>query len=599
MQNADVLLDIYRKRGAKGLPLERVYRHLFDPELYLRAYGKIYRNAGAMTKGATGETVDGMKLQKVHAIIELLKNERYVWTPVRRTEIPKANGKTRPLGIPTWSDKLVQEVVRGLLEPYYEQRFSDRSHGFRPNRGCHSALREVRERWSGTVWFIEGDIKGCFDNIDHKVLLEVIRRDIRDGRLVALIEGMLKAGYMRDWRYHDTLSGTPQGGIISPLLANIYLTELDRFVEDTLKPAYRRGKRRKANPEYRRYQYLIGNARARRDFDEARRLDRERRKVMSVAPCDSDFRRLRYVRYADDFLLGFVGPKNEAEEIRRRLSEFLGHRLKLTLSPEKTLITHATDGMAKFLGYELTVTRKGDLITANGKRNTNGKITLRMPREVLQRYLDRFSRGGKVRHATELLSESDYTIVQRHQSVLRGLYNYYCMAINVGTRKRMPDIKWVLEQSLTKTLACKHRCSVRDIYSRYRVEILGLKALRVVLERPEKEPLIATFGGIPLTRIPEGMGITDFDPELTWLRHHTGRAEVVTRLLAGRCELCEAKGVPLEVHHIRKLADINRPGRRPKAKWEQIMSATRRRTIVLCTECHDEIHAGRYDGPSF
>src|SRR5262245_28777356 len=191
MQSADALLDIYRKRGAKGLPLERVYRHLFDPELYLRAYGKISRNAGAMTKGATGETVDGMKLQKVHAIIELLKNERYVWTPTRRTEIPKANGKTRPLGIPTWSDKLVQEVVRMLLEPYYEQRFSDRSHGFRPNRGCHSALREVREKWSGTVWFIEGDIKGCFDNIDHKVLLDIIRRDIHDGRLVALIEGML------------------------------------------------------------------------------------------------------------------------------------------------------------------------------------------------------------------------------------------------------------------------------------------------------------------------------------------------------------------------------------------------------------------------
>ena len=232
MQNADVLLDIYRKRGAKRLPLERVYRHLFDPELYLRAYGKIYRNAGAMTKGTTGETVDGMKLQKIHNIIELLKHERYVWTPVRRTEIPKANGKTRPLGIPTWSDKLVQEVVRMLLEPYYEQRFSDRSHGFRPNRSCHSTLRAVREKWRGTVWFIEGDIKGCFDNIDHSVLLAIIRDRIHDGRLVTLIEGMLKAGYMQ-----DGATVKPQrhaaGGIISPLLANIYLTELDRSCRET------------------------------------------------------------------------------------------------------------------------------------------------------------------------------------------------------------------------------------------------------------------------------------------------------------------------------------------------------------------------------
>jgi retron-type reverse transcriptase len=191
--------------------LERVYKHLFDPELFLRAYGKIYRNAGATTKGATAETVDGMSLEKVQGIIGLLRQERYHWVPVRRAEIPKPKGGIRPLGAPIWSDKLVQEVLRALLEPYYEQRFSPHSHGFRPNRGCHSALREIQRTWKGTVWFIEGDIKGCYDNIDHAVLLEIIRRDIHDGRLVRLIEGLLKAGYMEDWRYHDTLSGAPQG----------------------------------------------------------------------------------------------------------------------------------------------------------------------------------------------------------------------------------------------------------------------------------------------------------------------------------------------------------------------------------------------------
>jgi len=222
MRNANIILDIHQKRGANRLPLERVYKHLFNHELYLRAYGKIYRNDGAMTKGATEETVDGMCLQKIHRLIALLKLEQYEWTPVRRTEIPKGNGKpgTRPLGIPAWSDKLVQEVLRTLLEPYYEQKFSAHSHGFRPKRGCHSALREVRERWTGMVWFIEGDIKGCFDNIDHAVLLEIIRRDIHDGRIVTLIGNLLKAGYVEDWRYYDTLGGTPQGGIISPLLGD-------------------------------------------------------------------------------------------------------------------------------------------------------------------------------------------------------------------------------------------------------------------------------------------------------------------------------------------------------------------------------------------
>jgi retron-type reverse transcriptase len=163
MRNAETVLAVHQDRGSKGLPLERVYKHLFDPELYLTAYGKIHRNAGATTRGSTGETVDGMSLQKVHDIIQLLRQERYRWTPVRRTEIPKADGKKRPLGIPTWSDKLLQEVLRGLLEPYYEQRFSPHSHGFRPKRSCHTALLEVRTTWKGTTWFIEGDIKGCFE----------------------------------------------------------------------------------------------------------------------------------------------------------------------------------------------------------------------------------------------------------------------------------------------------------------------------------------------------------------------------------------------------------------------------------------------------
>jgi group II intron reverse transcriptase/maturase len=216
MRKADTILDIHRKRGAERLPLERVYKHLFNPELHLHAYGKIYRNAGAMTQGTTKETVDGMDLQRVHNIIGLLRRERYAWTPVRRTAIPKANGKMRPLGIPTWSDKLLQEVLRMLLEPYYEQRFSNHSHGFRPQRSCHSALQEIRMSWRGTVWFIEGDIKGCFDNIDHQVLLDIILRDIHDGRLIKLIAGLLEAGYMEDWRYYETLSGTPQGGIVTP-----------------------------------------------------------------------------------------------------------------------------------------------------------------------------------------------------------------------------------------------------------------------------------------------------------------------------------------------------------------------------------------------
>jgi len=597
MRKADVILDIHRDRGLRGLPLERVYKHLFDPELYYRAYGKIYQNAGATTKGPTEETVDGMCVKKVHEIIARLKLGRFEWAPVRRTYIEKTNGKLRPLGIPTWTDKLVQEVLRSLLEPYYEQRFSPHSHGFRPGRSCHSALREIVTTWKGTVWFIEGDIKGCFDNIDHLTLLKIIRRDIHDDRLLRLLDGLLKAGYMEDWKYRDTTSGTPQGGIISPLLANIYLNELDRFIEDTLGPLYNRGERRRVSPTYTRICSLIQQAWRVENREEVKRLLAERRKLCSKDPCDPDYRRLAHVRYADDFLLRFVGPASEARGIRDRLGEFLERELKLTLSVEKTLITHAGDGRARFLGYEIGVVRDGSLISEDGmskggRRAGNGCISLLMPRDVLTKYRRRYCKEGKVVQRADLLSDSVYTIIQRYQGVLVGLYNYYCMAVNVSGR--MSQVKWVLRTSLLKTLANKLKRRMCKIIKTYRVPNQEYTTFREIIDRPGKAPLVATFGGMSLKRIPEGMGKDSFDDRPAWSLPANDRSEVVMHLRYGRCSLCGASGV--EMHHIRKLADIDRPGRRPKEGWERIMAARRRKSIPVCARCHDDIHAGRYDG---
>jgi retron-type reverse transcriptase len=167
---AETVLAVYADRGRRGRPREGVSRPLFRRDLYLRAYGRMYRNAGAMPPGVTGETVDAMSRATIDRIIDVLRREAYRWSPARRTDVPQKHGKRRPLGLPTWSDTLVQEALRRLLEAYDEPQCSDFSHGFRHGRGCHTALQEVTRRWRGVPWFLEGDIKGCYDNIDHQVL---------------------------------------------------------------------------------------------------------------------------------------------------------------------------------------------------------------------------------------------------------------------------------------------------------------------------------------------------------------------------------------------------------------------------------------------
>ena len=296
MQNADTVLGVLRERGRCGLPCDELYRQMFNPQLYLLAYGRIYANHGAMTPGITQETVDGMSQAKIGRIIEALRHERYRFCPVRRVRIPKKNGTTRPLGLPTWSDKLVGEVVRLLLEAYYEPTFSDRSHGFRPRRGCHTALREIAHTWTGTAWFIEGDIADCFGSLDHEVMISTLSEKIHDNRFLRLVRNMLTAGYLEDWTWGATLSGVPQGGVASPILSSIYLHKLDQFVETVLIPEYTRGDRRARNPAYLDLQNQLAKARRRGDRALARRLRRQMVSLPSADPDDPGYRRLRYCR---------------------------------------------------------------------------------------------------------------------------------------------------------------------------------------------------------------------------------------------------------------------------------------------------------------
>jgi group II intron reverse transcriptase/maturase len=592
MRNADTILELIRERGSKRLPLERVYKLLFSRDLFLMAYGKIYRNAGAMTHGVTDETPDGMTLEKIGAIIEALRYERYRWLPARRTHIPKKNGKKRPLGMPVWSDKLVQEVVRLLLEAYYEPQFSEHSHGFRQERSCATALREIYYTWAGTIWFIEGDIASCFDKLSHELLLQTLSEHIHDGRFLRLMRALLDAGYMEDWTWNKTLSGVPQGGILSPLLSNILLDKLDRFVETVLIPRHTKGVRKRVNSEY--HNLITGSYQYRRrgNAQMAAKLREQAQKLPSIDTNDPDYRRLKYVRYADDFLLGFVGPRSEAEEIKRELREYLRDELKLELSEEKTLITHAKSEAARFLGYEVTVqhldTKRTQTRRGRDRRSINGRIGLRVPHDVIEAKCHHYLRGGKAVHRAELTMESDFTIVTTYQLEFRGLANYYRLAYNLH---RLNRLKQVMEISLTKTLAHKFQVSVPAIYGRYgaTLEVDGkqYKGLQVVLPRPEKKPLVAQWGGVSLA-----WDITASAEDQPPKVHHGGRSELVQRLLASFCELC-GDTEDVEVHHIRKMSELHKRSGRRKEPWEVRMIALKRKTLVLCRTCHTDVDLGR------
>src|SRR5437016_3644447 len=427
MQSAETVLGVLRERGRRGLPLDELYRQLFNPQLYLLAYGRIYSNHGAMTPGATQETVDGMSLSKIGRIIDAMRHERYRFHPARRVYIPKRDGKPRPLGLPTWSDKLVGEVVRLLLEAYYEPTFSDRSHGFRPGRGCHTALREVAETWTGTTWFVEGDISDCFGSLDHDVMVGILAESIHDNRFLRLVRNMLQAGYLEDWIWGATLSGAPQGGVVSPVLSNVYLHRLDFFVERILIPQYTRGERRVSNPAYKRVTSAIERARKRGDRVKVRELRKRQRSLPSLDPQDPGYRRLRYVRYADDHLLGFTGPEAEAEKIKARLARFLREDLKLELNQEKTLITHASTEAAKFLGYEITVQKSNTKVT-RGRRSVNGSVRLRVPRAVIKEKCTLYCERGKPTPRTPLVNKSDLDIVATYGAEYRGIVQYYLCA---------------------------------------------------------------------------------------------------------------------------------------------------------------------------
>ena len=569
----------------------RLYRYLLREDIWFEAYKHLYANNGASTKGINDDTADGFSEKKIKKIIGSLADGTYSPNPVRRVYIEKANGKKRLLGIPTFTDKLVQEVLRMILEAVYEPVFLYCSHGFRTGRSCHTALTSLKKEFTGAKWFIEGDIKGCFDHINHEALIGFIQRKIKDARMTQLIYRFLKAGYVENWKYSNTYSGTPQGGIISPILANIYLHELDEFVMK-LKSEFDKPNTRIRTTEYNQLNNKRVKLKKQIDCAEGE----ERQKLLRIykqvradmmktpyTPCED--KSIRYIRYADDFIIAVKGSREDCVEIKRRLTEFVSEILKMELSESKTLITHSSEA-ARFLGYDISV-RRNSSVKPHGKgnptqRTLNYKVELLAPRDKIEKFL--FSRGivrqrkdGSLvaRARPEIRNATDLEIITIYNSELRGICNYYSLSSNFYD---LHYLNYLMEYSCLATLGAKHKTHISKIREMYH-DGQGSWAVSYESKKGRKLLHFASYTEC------KGKFTTDTVEKSAVILGYS-RNTLDARLKAKTCELCgKTDADSYEIHHVHKVKDL-----KGKADWERVMIAKKRKTLVVCHECHQKIH---------
>ena len=595
MIEAREVLDIIQKKNqANPEAVNRnLYRLLYNPSLHILAYERIKSKPGNMTPGTDGVTLDGFSLEVIQEQIALLRQEQYHPKPVKRTYIPKEKGR-RPLGMPSPRDKIVQECVRLILESIYEPSFHENSHGFRPERSCHTALTSLKHNWVGTKWVLKIDITECFEKINHHYLLDILRERIQDDRFINLIRRFLKAGYLENWVYHQSYSGTPQGSVISPILTNIYLDKLDRKLASICEQ-YSQGRYRKQTVQKVK---LMGQRKRVLEQGEVEPKTREQfkptlkemnRRILETPAADyqdAGYTRVKFLRYADDVVIGVIGQKRLAVQVKSEVASFLQAELKLQLNEEKTCIIHLATEKARFLGYDFKSAtsrlRRRNLqdkgsphnvkqTVATGSRN----ITLLVPLQEISGKLQKYMAGGQPTSMAGFINQPIGHIIEHYNGVMRGWYNYYQLAENVG---RLNYARYILQYSLAKTIAHKERSSVSKVFRKYGKDITFTK--------PNGRD--THFFNQPLKQVKKVKQVhASLDSHPVWWPRKTQ-----SRLL-DRCAICNSPE-KIEMHHVRHVRKRNQPIR----GFTFYLAAINRKQIPVCKQCHRDIHNGIYDGNS-
>jgi group II intron reverse transcriptase/maturase len=571
----------------------RLWSNITSTLWLAQAWEQIRRNHGSNTPGADSLTGWDVDPPLIASLSTELLNGTYRPTPVRRVYIPKANGKTRPLGIPTLKDRIVQQALRMALEPIFEADFKPFSHGFRQHRSTHTALQEVVRNYPPASWIIEGDIEGFYDNLPHDLLLEQVRRRIADEKVIGLIGKFLKAGYLENWRFHSTYSGVPQGGIVSPLLSNIFGHQLDLFMEDELganRLQTQSEKNARANPEYRRISTQISRLRGKlRESDdkavylELKELEERRKHV----PCYSKEKRhpgkIKYVRYADDFLILIYGTKLEAEGTKRRVADKL-RELGLQLNDEKTRITH-WDEPVQFLGYELRGISR--------KRGIGIRARLGIPREKVKRIQEAIMRVCEYHQ----IPEAD--LFRAVSAKYQGFCQYFKYAdAPQQAFSKLADSSW---WATAHNLARRHKCSMRQMLRTAEKAERYAYLTRRGRTRKTFRQFIGSYEVI-LDILPPKTGNIHAIP-----KHQSWTADLIPlnacswqsgRSLATRLEALERSTGVCEQCHTNQVENVHHTGplRRKRSMRARVMSDRDQRLTAkaLCMRCHVGVHGGQF-----